>query len=371
MNHPPFCPNLDCRNHQLTKKTNGWFQRNGFYTSRTHGKTRRFRCIHCGNQFSEQTFRLTYRTRRKIYLPFVFNQIKSAAGIRDIARDYKVSPTTITNRISRLARQAIAIHSNLRSRICLQEDLVADGFESFSVSQYFPNNIHILGGKQSQYLYTFDYAYIRRKGRMTEYQEKRNSILKLKTQTGNTITSSFACICGTINELLSNSILPGIRLHTDEKKEYKQITSVYPFQKPLEHLQYSSKLYRNLNNHLFTVNYIERQIRKDCAEHVRETVQHSRNVNNSMERLALYRMYHNYIKPYRINRKKGIPKDATHAEMAGIDRKSIKHELRTFYTRRRFLFRLDSIVKEDLMILLRALATPLKKHAEPVGSYAA
>ncbi|MDZ7794981.1 MAG: hypothetical protein U5P10_15200 [Spirochaetia bacterium] len=34
-----------------------------------------------------------------------------------------------------------------------------------------PNNIHILAGKRSQFFITFDYAHLRRKGKMTELQK--------------------------------------------------------------------------------------------------------------------------------------------------------------------------------------------------------
>ena len=95
-----------------------------------------------------------------------------------MGRILTASPTCITNRISRLARQAIAVHVELLSQLALSEDLVADGFESFAVSQYFPNNIQVLVGKESQYWLFSDFAHLRRKGRMTEYQKLRNQQLQ-------------------------------------------------------------------------------------------------------------------------------------------------------------------------------------------------
>ncbi len=75
------------------------------------------------------------------------------------------------------------------------------------------------------------------------------------------------------------------------------------------------------------MNYIDREIRKDNSDHVRETMQFAKNVNNMMERLAIYRFYHNFMKPYRVNGKAytRIP----HAVMAGISEKSIRKELKT------------------------------------------
>ena len=155
MKYPPFCPNKDCDLHHLTQKNTSWYTKAGAYLTITFGRVKRFHCRKCGTRFSEQSFSLDYSARRKLPYDYILKQLKSAAGIRDIARDLHVSPTTITNRITRLSRQALAIHAALRDSIRLKEDLVADGFESFAVSQYFPDNIHLLAGKDSQFLYSF------------------------------------------------------------------------------------------------------------------------------------------------------------------------------------------------------------------------
>ncbi len=107
------------------------------------------------------------------------------------------------------------------------------------------------------------------------------------------------------------------------------------------------------------MNYLDREIRKDNANHVRETVQYSRNVNNCMERMAIYRVYHNYVKPYRItDRKEGMP---VHGEVAGLEGESIDAEMGNFFSQRRFFTRVK-LSWSDALIWLRGLATPTK-HA--------
>ena len=66
------------------------------------------------------------------------------------------------------------------------------------------------------------------------------------------------------------------------------------------------------------MNYFDREIRTDNANHVRETVQFSRRAIAALERMALYQLYHNYFKPYRI----GPPQleELRHGEVAGIER---------------------------------------------------
>ncbi|MFP4564035.1 MAG: hypothetical protein ACLFRY_12085 [Spirochaetia bacterium] len=43
-----------------------------------------------------------------------------------------------------------------------------------------------------------------------------------------------------------------------------------------------------MRNPLFPVNYLDRQIRKDNSNHLRKTVQFSRDVDSRMERMAVY-----------------------------------------------------------------------------------
>lgn len=367
MNYPPFCPNRDCEKHHLTHIHTNWYVDAGHYSSKLSGSVQRYKCKLCGTRFSDQTFSLDYAVKKRLPYRYILNQLKSAAGIRDIARDLRVSTNAVQNRISRLTRQAIAIHSKLKRQIRLKEDLAADGFESFTVSQYYPNNIHLLAGKDSQYLYAFDYAYLSRKGRMSEYQKRRNSELKKrKTSEGISITESFMGICNSIDTLMERSLKQTTVLYTDEKPQYGKVLSCYLFSKDIEHVKINSKEPRTVRNELFPVNYLDRQIRKDNANHVRETVQFSRNVNNCMERLSVYSLYHNYMKPYRI---KGND-TRVHAEVAGVERKEIDRELKSLFTARRFYSRIKQFTGTQMRIWLKGFSTPGKIGWQYVPQYA-
>src|SRR6056297_1148452 len=69
-----------------------------------------------------------------------------------------------------------AFQAELTQDLGLTEDVAADGIESFVEDQYQPNNINLLVGSNSQFLYDFDYAHLRRKGCMTEYQKQQREI---------------------------------------------------------------------------------------------------------------------------------------------------------------------------------------------------
>jgi transposase-like protein len=372
MKKPPFCPNRCCINHQINSDYNvRWYYNCGSYSTKRKQGIKRFRCKSCSKRFSTQTFSLEYALKKKGSFRQIFSMLKACSGIRDMARDLKIAPGSVLLRLSRLARQATAFHAEMKGHIHLNEDFVADGFESFVVSQYFPNNINILVGKQSQFLYTFDYSQLRRKGKMTKKQKKRNRFLQKQVLYRRTVTASFTDLCHAISYRLWNCRKQVTILYTDKKNEYKQVLKLFVFPVTLKHIAISSRLIRTVDNDLFAVNYMDRQFRMCLAEHVRETVRFARNVNNSMERMAIYGVYHNYMKPYRINRADDAFLDRTHAEVAGLPKGLVKKKLRTFFTRRLVLSRCGGIDSQDLMLWNRCYATPLNNTFQVVPAYAA
>ena len=371
MKIPPFCPNKCCSHYNNPVLPSCWFVKDGHFSTNLNGSIQRFKCKSCGTHFSSQTFSLDYMVERRISYQQLINHLVTSSGIRDIARTLKCSPRTVTNRISRLARQAMAIHADLCSELTLSEDLVADGFESFTCSQYFPNNIQILAGKESQFWFLSDYAHLRRKGRMTVYQKARNIELQARfIHNRITIYESFERLALMVLELQKRGMLSPVHLFTDEHLQYVKVLKKLTAEQRLHvrHIRLSSKKVRNVRNPLFSVNYLDREIRKDCAEHTRETVQFARNAGNSMERLAIYRLHHNYRKPFRINGKE--ESEITHAEKAGIPKDKIRREMATLFTQRRFLGRIKGFTTSDALVWLRFVVTPLKQYADYLPAYA-
>ncbi len=338
---PPFCPYEDCPCHSQTPAATRWYLHNGSYTTLAVGKVQRFICRHCHRGFSEQTFSLDYYVKRPLQYHLIFDQVNNCAGIRKIARSLNVSHQAILNRISRIARQAMALHAEMLDSFQLSEDLVTDGFESFVGDQYQPNNIHLLAGSRSQFLYAFDYAHLRRKGRMTELQRDERSRREAQyLRPRISVTQSFTQIIANVEQLLSSQSQEYLTLHSDEKIEYQRViadSSVLQFHKQqgnFFHTCTSSRKARTTSNPLFPVNYLDRQLRKDCANHVRETVQFSRNVHNCLERMAVYQLQHNYFKPYRIADRQ--ESSLRHAQVAGIQRERIDMALQNIFRIRKF-----------------------------------
>ena len=368
---PPFCPNPNCvfhnPDHPRFPGCSGcrrWYSQDGSYHTASRGIVRRFRCRACDASCSEQTFRLDYYVKRRISYRRIEQGITSCCGVRALGRSLGCSPGSVSNRVSRLARQYIAAHERILAAVSLREPLAADGFQSFAVSQYYPNNIHLLTGCDSQFLYFIDYVTIRRAGTMTKRQKRlRRALEQVYRADPGGIRRSFANLAAAIAKLADRSTLPCITLWTDKKTAYREALSGIPairqriIDHTFEHPTVSSRRARDVHNPLFPVNYMDREFRKGLAEHVRESTRFARNVNNSMERLWVYLGVHNYRKQFRLNTP--IAERRFHAIEAGIDRQRIDEALSNLYARRRFLTR-ESVRGCARNLWLRRYSTPLR-----------
>jgi hypothetical protein len=359
---PPFCPRKTCPNHH-TPTEKKWFHKIGWYETKASGRVKRFICRSCGKSFSEQTFRLSYYLHKKISFRDIFVRISSCSGIRALARSFQVTDKVISNRVGRLARQAMGMMASLRTSQRFSEHVAADGFESFIHSQYSPNNIHHLIGTESQYVYACDLAHIRRKGRMTEYQQRKRRRLEHKERLSGEIRTSFRRICHTLQDLALHTVK--LTLYTDEKQEYKAVLRENRYlDGKIIHRTTSARQARTFHNPLWPVNYYDRELRKDLSSMTRETTRWSQETNNCMERMYLYAGYHNFFKPFRI-KQRGTK---THAEVAGFEAKRLRSLLATFFTERFFFSRIVLSVSE-WWVWLRAYRTPFRPSFQSIPAY--
>jgi transposase-like protein len=369
----PFCPNPRCHLHTPNHpQIEDWFVNAGTYSTIAFGTVRRYRCTECGRYFSEQTFSIDYYAKKTLSYRELFQMLYTTSSIRDMGRAFSVRPETVMNKLSRLARGCLKRFAELRILLRLNEDLVADGFENFTVSQFFPCSINFLVGKRSQLVYWFDHVTLRRKGRMSEVQKaQREALESLFRADPKATAASFRELMGECFHLLSNAHLNELRLFTDEHKTYDWVyrKSVLrqseQFREAIDHIRIPSKLRRTVQNPLFSVNYVDRQLRKDVAECVRETVCFGRNVSRSVDRLVVYLTYHNLFKPYREQRKDF----RSHAEVAGLSSGEVQELKEDLFTERPFLrfYGLEGPWREAW---LRTHITPLKDKDDYLPRYA-
>ncbi len=369
---PPHCPNPECHNY-FTPSENHWYRRISSYATNTFGSVPRFLCKSCHKSFSSQTFSIEYNANNKLNHLEIFNKINAGSGLRNIARNLNVSPRTVTNRINRLARNALFIHQAILDELPFLEHFAADGFESFCVSQYFPDNYNILVGDHSQFVYFWDYVSLRRKGRMTKKQkEKRKELEKIYCPPGKGIENSFTDLSEFL-AMRTHDRKDYLILSTDEKSDYERALYKSPlcekrlYEGSWRYRKVNSKEPRTMMNPLFPVNYMDREFRKDMASHARETMQFSRNVNEGMLRMSLYLFDHNFFKPYRVAHKE--KRHLRHAEVAGLDRDYLEDVVSGFFTQRYFWRKDHPMEKSAVKTLNRGWVTPLKKNKELVRKH--
>jgi transposase-like protein len=369
---PPFCPRHTCpENQPHTDRPYSNYIAWGSYDTAAFGTVPRFRCTVCAKTFSTQTFRTDYYAKRVLEYDDIARRLASCESLSAIGRALRISTDSVSNRIARASRQALAFSSCVETGRRPLEDLAADGFESFCVSQYFPNNIHLLVGSQSQFVYAADHVTLRRKGRMTDHQKAKRAKLDLRFRPPKrAIESSFARVAGEGLRVLSDASRPELTLWTDEKQEYPRAIASSPCLRGMAetgrfvHRTVSSRAARTRDNPLFPVNYLDRELRKDLAEHVRESTRFGRNVNRQMERLSLYLYWHNFRKRHRA-REEGL----THAQVAGYETGVMDAVDGLVWEERAWLSR-TAMTEANRESWLRLRRTPLRKEVDYLPKYA-
>ena len=385
---PPFCPNKDCEHHNHHKlsrsqrlKVGTWFWRKGRGRSACAGEFQKFQCTSCRRYFSERTFSIDYRVHKIVSYRDLVKDVRSRCSLAATYRNRGISASIHRNRIGRLARNCIALHAELFPHLKTPEDLIADGFVSFEVSQYYPSNLHVLIGKESEYLYAMDHVTIRRTGIMTDAQKKKQARLEQVYRPGSRgIQKSFGRIMHTMSTCIdrwdlgpeSHRTQPGsVCLITDNKKEYpdaigsSELTHHQIASQRLDWKHISSDHNRGPGGPMFAMDNFDRELRKDIASYVRETVTFRRNVAHAMESVQVYRMYHNFLKPFR---SRDVQKQRRW-QRAGLPEKLVRSRLKKLFTQRAFLSHLETVPEEDMRVWKRQLYTPGQLHQQLPRQY--
>ena len=335
------CPNPKC-SHFHAQDDDSWFVRYGTYRSNTFGVVHRFRCRTCGRTFSTQTFSIDYYVKKRVDYVKLLQHLNSAAGLLDISRFFNLRVETIENRLERIARMGLAIEAALEEHLPCTENMTADGFETFSYSQYYPCHINTFVGSDSEYVYTMGFSNLRRKGRMTPEQKARRAELEKQGRASpSAIQKSFRICTGKILQLSDKKGVSGSKekriFYTDEHRAYPLAFRKLPgFRERFEHVQISSKKPRTVYNKLFPSNYFHRFLRMDLSDHARETLQRAKCPSALMARMEAYRFAYNCLQPRRVKASRSGDW-TTHAEAAGIPRTIMSETINKFWGKRPFL----------------------------------
>ncbi len=324
---PEFCPNPACTFHDRTIASKSrWFHSFGSFPTKARGIIPRFICRSCQKTCSTQTFSLHYWTHSTEDLGVIDNRFYAGSGYRQIGRDMGLGYRVLKNRCQRIARNYLNLFDAFLENQQFAEPVAFDGFESFIRSQYFPVNYHLMVGADSQFPYMVNAEVLKRKGRMTQVQkDRREQIARHWQPRKGGIKRSCKSLFRT-----AACMLHGYgpehpwTIDTDMKNEYlSAMKEVTQFNELLEkgsilHRTTSSRAARTLSNPLFPVNYLDRELRKNSASQVRQTVRQDRELNMAMARMIIVLGHHGFRKPFRIDNRKDIDRQSTHAVMTGL-----------------------------------------------------
>jgi transposase-like protein len=288
---PPFCPNPNCRYHSSFRDL--WpVKKHGFYYRQVKPqRIQRYQCLACKRAFSSQTFHPTYWLKRPDVLAALFMKTVGAMANRQIARDLRVSPSTVDLQLSRLGRHCLLFHHFLSRSNPIAGPLVIDGFETFEFSQYYPFHFNVAVEADTGFFRYFTDSELRRKGRMRPEQKRRRQVLETRLGRPHPKAVEYG-----IFELLSVSLKgrKSATLRRDNHPAYSR--AIRRLSVRVQEQITPSIQRRGADNPLFEVNLLDLLIRHSSANHRRETIAWSKRRQRAAERLAILLVWRNYVK---------------------------------------------------------------------------
>ena len=287
---PPHCPHRGCGS--LANPRTWRFKKKGFYPRpRRDDRIQRYLCLHCGGSFSSQTFAPSYWLRRPDLLRLLFFRIRACSGIRQIAHELGVAPSTVQRQVERLGRHCLLFHERLRPRVP-REPLVLDGLRTLEAGHYWPFDLHLLVGP-SHYVYGFNDAELRRSGRLRPGQRRHRARLEQRFGRPDPQATRQA-----VEELVARVVPAGASatLRSDDHASYPRALARLRGRR-IRHETTSARAARTARNPLFPVNLADLLLRHGSANHKRETIAFSKRRQGALYRAAIWAVWRNYVKP--------------------------------------------------------------------------
>lgn len=322
---PPYCPNPKCKHHQGGA---GFWQKNGTKKiKRFPYLSQRFRCKDCSRTFSYSFYFLEYQAHIWGLNESIFTSHRDGKSVCATARSIRHSECMVRGRKKKMSRWGLLRHAKFCKDLRVEEPIVYDGLENFSYSQYDPNNINQAIGKESFFVYDFNFSPINRKGTMMPGQKKKKE--KLERIFGRYPSDGLRTSTRRVFGRLVEKAKGKLTLHSDEHFQYRRVVEEDLRGAKITHLKTSSKITRNYQNPLFAVNYLDLQIRQETAAFRRETIAFSKHSVAMLESYFLYVLYRNYMRPKFFKSPLSDPRSKESPAMrVGVARKILKfHEL--------------------------------------------
>lgn len=291
---PPYCPNRHCFYNQINEEV--FYIKNGFTrTLKRPFINQRYRCLECGKQFSDNTFKLDYRKRFIGLSQKVIDLKSKGLTISSLAEHLHLSEPSTRGRIRDLARQLQIFESSLGAKIDLNEGIVYDGFESKTGTNFSPHYINTAVGTKSFFTYATTYSPLNRKGQMTKWQKLKNKSLqdKFGKYPSDSVRSQTTYI---LKKLLGYSD-QDLDFYTDEHRAYWASVNIDLKDEAINHYTTNSKEARTASNPLFPVNHLHMLKRHFNSAHRRKGIAFHKNEAGVMDAVIINRISKNFMRP--------------------------------------------------------------------------
>jgi hypothetical protein len=226
---------------------------------------------------------------------------------RQMARALRCSPSTVGHHIARLGRHCLLVQARELDRLSAVGEIAIDGFETFEWSQYFPFHHNVAVDVGSGYFLYHTDSPLRRKGRMRDRQKVRRACLERTLG-----RASPSAVEEGVRDLLQAIPAPAIR--SDDHRAYPR--AIAALEHNVVHRVTSSTRRRDRRNPLWEVNLLDLMIRHSTAAHKRETIAWAKRRQASIEKLAIFQVWRNYMKRRSEKRERVTP-----AMMLGLARR--------------------------------------------------
>ena len=293
---PPYCPTPKCPHHVPSGDNARFWRRHGMVKlQRFPYASQRFQCKTCNATFSASFFELYYRQKVWGHNTLIWEYFNLSASMRATARKIHHSERLVRTRLRNMSRWAELKHAQLTAKLKIEEPIVYDGLENFAYSQYDPNNINHAIGKNTLFIYDFNFCPLNRKGRMSPWQKRKKK--QLENRHGTYPKNAIRTSTKRIFERLIQRTKGELTLHTDRHFQYARALKFDLPQAPVRHIKTSSKVCRNHHNPLFAVNNVDLQARHNLAAFKRETIAFNKHEIAMQDSFLLYATYRNYMRP--------------------------------------------------------------------------
>jgi hypothetical protein len=325
---PPFCPNPKCRWHtpEIAKAECSFRKYGARPVTRYPYVTKLYQCCRCRKVFSDSIFHLFYRDRTEPTYAKILHAHRTNKTKLATAEDLGCSPDTINRRFKKLAAQGLLIQAKKSESLRISESVAYDGIENFAFSQFDPNNINHVIGRDSFFLYDFNYSPLNRKGRMSPAQAAKKKFLenKFAPYPTDAIRTATQRILQRLLQRTDGNLL----FHSDKHFMYREAIASLEEKDRVKHFVTPAKVARNFRNRLFAINHCDLLTRQRLATFKRETVSFAKHSIAMVESFAIHMISKNFLRPIFLKKHKKDPKTNTEspAMRVGLETKILTFE---------------------------------------------